>query len=95
MITILNGGILRGATFFMVGRMPDRKTLKAFHQYSNRALSEYRTKTKRKSGITTSFLSIQVNGEIMTLIGDAAKREKKDVSDWVVCACLEKLDGEK
>ena len=75
--------------------MPDRKTLKAFHQYSNRALSEYRTKTKRKTGIMTSYLSVQVNGEIMTLIDEAAKKGKTNISDWVILACLEKLDKEK
>ena len=78
----------------MVGRMSDKKQLKAYHDYTNRALSEYRTKTKR-TGIMTSYLSIQVNDEIMMLIDEAAKKGKTDINDWVVCACLEKLDGKK
>lgn len=43
----------------------------------------------------TSYLSIQVNDEIMILIDEAAKKGKTNINDWVVCACLEKLDGKK
>ena len=72
--------------------MPDRKTLKAFHQYSNRALAEYRTKTIRKSGTVTSYVTIQLNGEIVSLIDAQAKKEKTNTNDWIIRACLEKLD---
>ena len=86
---------LKGITFFFGQKMRDREQLRAYHEYANRSLSDYRTKTLRKTGVTTSFLSVQINGEIMTYIGLQAEKERTDINDWVIRACLEKLERSK
>ena len=78
--------------FFGKIKMSTKEQLKALYNYKNRGLSEYKTKRDRTTGITTCYLSIQVNGEIMELITERAKQEDDDVDDWIVLQLINALE---
>ena len=69
--------------------------MKAYHKYANRSLSDYATKRSRKSGISTSYLSIQINAEILSSIDTAAKEDKTDTNDWIIQQLLDALERNK
>ena len=46
----------------------------------------------RKSGVTTSWYNIQINGEILLKLKEVAEKRKTDVNDLIIQAILKEID---
>lgn len=56
-------------------------------------IEQYRTKRIRKSGVTTTWYQLQINGEILLKAKDVAEKRKTDVNDLIIQAILKEIDG--
>jgi len=55
-------------------------------------IEQYRTKRIRKSGVTTTWYQLQINGEILLKAKDVAEKRKTDVNDLIIQAILKEID---
>ena len=54
-------------------------------------IEQYRTKRMRKSGVTTSWYNLQINGEILLKLKEVAEKRKTDVNDLIIQAILKEI----
>ena len=55
-------------------------------------IEQYRTKRIRKSGVTTTWYQLQINGEILLKAKEVADKRKTDVNDLIIQAILKEID---
>ena len=55
-------------------------------------IEQYRTKRIRKSGVTTTWYQLQINGEILLKAKDVAEKRKTDLNDLIIQAILKEID---
>ena len=55
-------------------------------------IEQYRTKRMRKSGVTTTWYQLQINGEILLKAKEVAEKRKTDVNDLIIKAILKEID---
>lgn len=55
-------------------------------------IEQYRTKRIRKSGVTTTWYQLQINGEILLKAKEVAEKRKTDVNDLIIQAILKEID---
>jgi len=55
-------------------------------------IEEYRTKRMRKSGVTTTWYQLQINGEILLKAKEVAEKRKTDVNELIIQAILKEID---